>query len=513
MLQDTPDNEDLVLGPCNRDLSPRNSCSGPRNTNGGPPNTYGRPPLAASPLAISYISPCNCYFGPQNNYGGPCNTCGKPYHAHVGCSDPLWGEPRGPLRPAQLPADVLPHILEHIDCKQRLGECALVAPAWRTAAVAATEDIQLTLGNSTTVSASLVEWLRRSGSGIRSIDLEYRSNHSRYYDNGDDDINPNLPFQQLAGLRSLSLRGVDISELRDLWHLTSLVVGGESVDDQCAENLAQFSGLRALTVINPAKDKPDNREYDKDDDDDDDGDLNWLTSTVYCRGIYKRNHFTFRGLRSLMQLKGLQVFAISRDTCLFQGVGSGDEDEYNDITAFQGCDDEDLHRLLQRNSKWHAFNTKEHQEQLAGVQQQVATLEWELAAAATRRESLDYEMRSQQREIDQQRCEIDDKQHTIEEKEYEIGWQQHEIVELQRMIVYQQGEIIDQQREAGDLQGRIVDQQGEIVDQQREIHHQQREIAGLQHEVWRLRQQQRYRQREQWEQDQYEHRHSRRRQW
>uniref|UniRef100_A0A383VFA5 Uncharacterized protein n=1 Tax=Tetradesmus obliquus TaxID=3088 RepID=A0A383VFA5_TETOB len=165
-----------------------------------------------------------------------------------------------------------------------------------------------------------------------------------------------------------------------------------------------------------------------------------------------RSHFTFRGLRSLMQLKGLCGFAISRYTCLFRGVRSSDADEYNDIAAFQGCDDPK------------AANAAGEQHQREIDEQ--------------RRENDD-----KQHKIDEQRRENDGKQRKIEKQEYDIGWQQHEIVELQRMVVDQHGEIIDQQRE----------------------------IADLQQEVRRLRQQKRYRQQEQWDEDWYEHRHSRRR--
>uniref|UniRef100_A0A383VFP8 Uncharacterized protein n=1 Tax=Tetradesmus obliquus TaxID=3088 RepID=A0A383VFP8_TETOB len=61
---------------------------------------------------------------------------------------------------------------------------------------------------------------------------------------------PSLIDLDLAGLVQ---RGVDMSELRHLWRLTSLVVSGKSVDDDCAEGLAQLTQLRVLTVIDPAK--------------------------------------------------------------------------------------------------------------------------------------------------------------------------------------------------------------------------------------------------------------------
>jgi hypothetical protein len=66
---------------------------------------------------------------------------------------------------------------------------------------------------------------------------------------------PNLEDLDLAG--SLQC-GVDMSPLRHLRHLTSLVVGGPSVDDRCAARLGQLTGLRTLTVVDPGcKGEPD----------------------------------------------------------------------------------------------------------------------------------------------------------------------------------------------------------------------------------------------------------------
>lgn len=164
--------------------------------------------------------------------------------------------------------------------------------------------------------------------------------------------------------------GVDMSGLRHLQHLTSLVVGGESVDDGCAEGLAQVAGLEALTVIDPAKFKehPEDRDhynksryyayYDR----------KWYIDN-YGRDSDTReaSYFTFEGLYSLMRLKQLRVVGISRNTCLFTGARLSNGNDCKEMEEFLGWNDYELQSLLDSNCKWQAFKKrKDREEELAG---------------------------------------------------------------------------------------------------------------------------------------------------
>jgi hypothetical protein len=113
---------------------------------------------------------------------------------------------------AQLPADLVPNVLQFVDCKQRLSNCALVARAWKAAAITATKDVEHVLDYDMAFSTvSLVEWLHKHGSKTCSIALAYECHDSAHdlfgSDCTEDDVNIhiNLPYKQLAGLRSLSV--------------------------------------------------------------------------------------------------------------------------------------------------------------------------------------------------------------------------------------------------------------------------------------------------------------------
>jgi hypothetical protein len=107
--------------------------------------------------------------------------------------------------------------------------------------------------------------------------------------------------------------GVDLGKLSALSRLTSLVVGGDFVDDVCAKWLSQLSCLESLIIVSPASraaavpraaaDRCVGRGADATDASDAD------------EGV--EGSFTFAGLRSLMQLTSLTTFGISGDTCLF----------------------------------------------------------------------------------------------------------------------------------------------------------------------------------------------------
>ncbi|WIA28323.1 hypothetical protein OEZ86_010873 [Tetradesmus obliquus] len=175
----------------------------PINSDGGRYNTYDSPRRYMT--YNNFPSHYDNFAGPYGTYDSYYDICGSPYR------DRFWKRIRGPPWQGELPADLLKRILQYVDCRQRMNTMALVSRAWRTAADAAAvtnQDVRLLLDdNQDTVTASLVEWLRKHGSGVRSINLMYVKEYRWRYVDSDHvrGINPNLPFQQLAGLRSLSL--------------------------------------------------------------------------------------------------------------------------------------------------------------------------------------------------------------------------------------------------------------------------------------------------------------------
>jgi hypothetical protein len=102
----------------------------------------------------------------------------------------------------QLPADLLPNILQYADCRHRLNSCALVGRAWKKAATAASADICCTLPYNDKHTNSLAEWLQEhGGSTVQSIALTFQKRMHDY--SGSTTIK--LPLQQLKQLRSLDV--------------------------------------------------------------------------------------------------------------------------------------------------------------------------------------------------------------------------------------------------------------------------------------------------------------------
>jgi hypothetical protein len=180
---------------------------------------------------------------------------------------------------------------------------------------------------------------------------------------------PNLEDLDLAGSVQC---GVDMSPLRHVRHLTSLVVGGPSVDDRCAARLGQLTGLRTLAVIDPGCKEEPRVGF---------GKVckpkSQLSSYVQGYGRYdcsaasendEGGWFTFNGLRSLMQLRDLTTFAIDRDSCLFRDLGSSDGHYlgYEELAECKGWLDSRLQDLLSCNAAWQAYLLQEREEHLAG---------------------------------------------------------------------------------------------------------------------------------------------------
>jgi hypothetical protein len=141
---------------------------------------------------------------------------------------------------------------------------------------------------------------------------------------------PNLMELNLAGAVQ---QGVDLSGLQHLKYLTALVVGGECMDDSCAEGLAKLSGLKQLTVMQPRYNRtrwlgqaPGGGSSDGDAGDSADADGRSMYDDDAATGC----QFTFEGLRSLMQLTSLTKFTIDPYCCLFETHYRGSDDGYND---------------------------------------------------------------------------------------------------------------------------------------------------------------------------------------
>jgi hypothetical protein len=66
----------------------------------------------------------------------------------------------------QLPTDLLPNILQYVNCRHRLSSCALVGRAWKAAAAAASKGIHITLPYDDATTHSLAQWLQQHGGGV-----------------------------------------------------------------------------------------------------------------------------------------------------------------------------------------------------------------------------------------------------------------------------------------------------------------------------------------------------------
>jgi hypothetical protein len=107
--------------------------------------------------------------------------------------------------------DLLPNVLQFVDCRQSLSSCARVAHSWLAAATAATADISITISRQRDPTASLCQWLtKHGGRQVQSINISRTHDYSSisdYYP-GQPVITMKLPFQHLQQLRSLSLSAV-----------------------------------------------------------------------------------------------------------------------------------------------------------------------------------------------------------------------------------------------------------------------------------------------------------------
>jgi hypothetical protein len=98
--------------------------------------------------------------------------------------------------------DLLPDVLQFVDCKQRLGNCARVAHSWQAAATEASADICINLKRQPDPTASLCHWLtKHGGRQVQSISMRANSDYV-----GQPVVAMKLPFQHLQQLRSLSLQ-------------------------------------------------------------------------------------------------------------------------------------------------------------------------------------------------------------------------------------------------------------------------------------------------------------------
>lgn len=128
---------------------------------------------------------------------------------------------------------------------------------------------------------------------------------------------PCLTDLDLAGA---VIPGADISSLKHLANLTALVVGGANTDDACAEQLAQLSGLKRLTLLGlPSSiNHWDDSDVDSEADADDDGDGNG--------GGAGGPSFTFLGLQHLMQLTQLTSLTVGAGCVLVPSPPYRDDD-------------------------------------------------------------------------------------------------------------------------------------------------------------------------------------------
>lgn len=106
----------------------------------------------------------------------------------------------------ELPPEVLRYLLQHVELKQRLGTCALVSRAWKTAAVAATISMAVTVTSNSC--NSLAMWLNSNGSGLQFLSIARRRESAN---SKQGPCHMLLALSRLQQLRSLRMSLIDIA--------------------------------------------------------------------------------------------------------------------------------------------------------------------------------------------------------------------------------------------------------------------------------------------------------------
>jgi hypothetical protein len=109
--------------------------------------------------------------------------------------------------------DFLVNVLQHVELQQRLGSCSLVCSSWRSAAVAATPDISITLPSDLEPwdpppqeLTSLEAWLRKYGRQASSLAAAWGKGNDARTTRELPVLH--LPCHQLGQLQTLKARGV-----------------------------------------------------------------------------------------------------------------------------------------------------------------------------------------------------------------------------------------------------------------------------------------------------------------
>jgi hypothetical protein len=97
---------------------------------------------------------------------------------------------------AALPPDVLLKMLRQLPFSVRLWECSLVCRAWRAAAAAATDELQIITPTGFAQPPAFTSWMHRHGSRLRALQLTTRASGMLPHE-------VVLPFQQLQNLTQL----------------------------------------------------------------------------------------------------------------------------------------------------------------------------------------------------------------------------------------------------------------------------------------------------------------------
>jgi hypothetical protein len=148
---------------------------------------------------------------------------------------------------AALPIDTVAHVLRWVPQQQRLCQCAMVCRAWRTAAAAATVDIQTVPASNLKAAQCFHKWLLRHGGSVQALTLNRTGTSQRSQQIA-------LPLKQLHGVSFVWATNADILDDEEddslisdnpLAALTGLETLGLSRSSVCGEP----GGLRFLPVL------------------------------------------------------------------------------------------------------------------------------------------------------------------------------------------------------------------------------------------------------------------------
>jgi hypothetical protein len=141
---------------------------------------------------------------------------------------------------AALPDDALAQVLRWVPQQQRLSQCAIVCRAWRTAAAAATVDIQTVPASNLKAAQCFHTWLLRHGGSVKALTISRPGTSQRSQQIA-------LPLKQLHGVTFLWATNADILNVE-----SSTLPSTMQLRSNCFDRFLEENGR--LTSHKPAAD-------------------------------------------------------------------------------------------------------------------------------------------------------------------------------------------------------------------------------------------------------------------